>query len=139
MRAGVRAGDQAGQERAFERQVGGVVVEEHAARRRRRVSGTPIDSVNDQPIGPAAPLEDQDVAEPPVTAPASSPAAPSTASLTTSVVSRNCSAERNCAVPGSTLHLAVESASARVRESVRIWALGLSRGSGLIRTWRLGV
>ena len=54
-----------GEERAFERQVGGVVVEQQArddARRERDAEG----QGEDQAVGPVAALEDQDVAEPPV-------------------------------------------------------------------------
>ncbi len=64
-RAGIRPGDQPGEERAFERQVGRLVVQQqprdHAGRQRNAER-----EHEDQPVGPAAPLEDQDVAEPPV-------------------------------------------------------------------------
>ena len=65
MRAGVGPGDQPGEKRAFERQVGGVVVEQQP----RGDAGGQRDAEGqreDQPVGPVAALEDQDVAEPAV-------------------------------------------------------------------------
>ena len=63
--AGVRTGDEAGEKRAFERQVGGVVVEEQPAAT-PAVERHAEAEREDQPVGPVAPLEDQDVAEPAV-------------------------------------------------------------------------
>ena len=60
--AGVGTGDQAGEERAFERQVGGVVVEQHARGDARGERDGEAQREH-QPVGPVAPLEDQDVAE----------------------------------------------------------------------------
>ena len=63
--AGVRTGDEAGEERAFHRQVRGVVVQQqtrpHAGRQRDAEA-----EGEDQPIRPGAPFEDEDVPEPPV-------------------------------------------------------------------------
>ncbi len=63
--AGVGAGDEAREERAFHRQVRGVVVQQqtrtHAGRQRDAEA-----EGEDQPIRPGAPLEDEDVPEPPV-------------------------------------------------------------------------
>ena len=58
-------GDQPGEERAFERQVGGVVVEQHARGHPRRERHGEAQREH-QPVGPVALLEDQDVAEPAV-------------------------------------------------------------------------
>ena len=89
-RAGVGTGDEAGEERAFERQVGGVVVEQQA-RRRRRPSAARRGRAR-RPGGRASRAARRSgCAGTGGSARASSPAPPSTASLTTSVVSRNCS------------------------------------------------
>ncbi len=63
--AGVGPGDEAGEEGAFERQVGGLVVQEQARDDARRQRNAERED-EDQPVGPVAALEDQDVAEPPV-------------------------------------------------------------------------
>ena len=62
MRAGVGAGDQAGEKRAFEREIGGVVIEQHA---RRDPGGERHGEAEreHQTVGPVALLENQDVAE----------------------------------------------------------------------------
>ena len=73
--AGVGAGDQADEKRALERQVGGVVAQQDAGGD-AGVSGMPERERQDPAIQEAAALEDQDVAEPADTAPASWPAAP---------------------------------------------------------------
>ena len=63
--AGVGPGDQPGEKGALEREVGGVVVEQQA---RRHAGGErhAERQGEDQAVGPVAPLEDQDVAEPAV-------------------------------------------------------------------------
>ena len=64
-RAGVGAGNQARQKRALQAQVGGAVIEEQP---RDDAGGErdPEERHEDQAVGPAAPLEDEDVAEAPV-------------------------------------------------------------------------
>ena len=63
-RAGVRTGNQPGQQRAFERQVGGVVLQDDAAGDAGHQRHADREREH-QPIDPPAPLEDQDVTEPP--------------------------------------------------------------------------
>ena len=61
-RAGVGSGNEAGEKRALEHQIGGVVVEQDA----RGDAGRQRDRQPEregEPIGPVAPLENQDVAE----------------------------------------------------------------------------
>ena len=64
-RAGIGTGDQPGEQRALEHQVGGVVVEQDARRdaERQRDGQTEREG---EAIGPVAALEDQDVAEAPI-------------------------------------------------------------------------
>ncbi len=60
---GVRTGNQPGEQCAFERQVGGVILQDHAAGHAGHDRHTDRQG-EDQPIDPAAALEDQDVTEP---------------------------------------------------------------------------
>jgi hypothetical protein len=64
-RASIGTGDQPRQKRALQGQVGGVVVEEQAEGDARHQRHGQRQSEH-QPIDPPAPLEDEDVAEPPV-------------------------------------------------------------------------
>ena len=63
--AGVRAGDEAGEKRAFQGQVGRIVVQQQARDDPRR-ERDPEAEGEDEPIRPVAALENQDVPEPPV-------------------------------------------------------------------------
>ena len=64
-RAGVGAGNQAGEERAFEREVGRVVVEQQPRDDAERERDGQAEREREA-VGPVAALEDQNVPEPPV-------------------------------------------------------------------------
>ena len=62
-RAGIRPGDEAGEKRALERQIGGVVTQQNAGRHARGQRNAQAEG-EQQPFGPRAPLGDQNVTEP---------------------------------------------------------------------------
>ena len=72
--AGVRPGDQPGEKRALERQVGGVVVQQQARRDARRRAGSPRREREDQAIRPGRAARRSGCGGSGGTAPASSPA-----------------------------------------------------------------